>query len=159
LPKYFQGFDVKQFVYAAISSFAFCAMAVGPAVAQAEVLLLGSSQIHFTQISKTKLRDLYTGQSQTVGKAPVLVIDRHQEFDKREGFISNMLGFTSEEFVTVQRLLECIGISKAPTVARDGKHMIELLANNPNALGYVTREELALNAGSSKFKFIKVLSE
>jgi hypothetical protein len=159
LPKHFQGFDVKQFLYAAISGLALCVMAVVPDVARADVLLVGSSQIHFTQISKTKLRDLYTGQSQTVGKSPVLVIDRHHEFDQREGFISNMLGFTSEEFVTVQRLLECIGISKAPTVARDGKHMIELLASNPNALGYVTRDELAQNAGQSKFKLIKVLAE
>ena len=159
MPKYFQGFDVKQFVCATIYSLALCAMAASPGVAQAEVLLIGSGQIHFSQISKTKLRDLYTGQSQSVGNASVLVIDRHPEFDQREGFISNMLGFTGEEFLTVQRLLECIGISKAPTVARDGKHMIELLANNPNALGYVTRDELIQNAGRAKLKFIKVLAE
>lgn len=159
MPKYFQGFDVKQFVRAAIYSLALCATVVMPGVAWAEVLLIGSSQIHFTQISKTKLRDLYTGQSQTVGNSAVLVIDRDREFDHKERFISSTLGFTSEEFLTVQRLLECIGISKAPTVARDGKHMIELLANNPNALGYVTREELTHNAGRLKFKHIKVLAE
>lgn len=159
MPKHFQGFDVKQFVCAAIYGLALCAMAVVPGVAQAEILLIGSSQIHFNQISKTKLRDLYTGQSQTVGRSPVLVIDRHHEFDEREGFISQMLGFSSEEFATVQRLLECIGITKAPTVARDGKHMIELLASNPNALGYITKDELLQNAGHSKFKFIKVLAE
>lgn len=134
-------------------------MAIAPRVAEAEVLLVGSSQIHFTQISKTKLRDLYTGQSQTVGSFDVLVVDRRHEFDQREGFISNTLGFTSEEFSTVQRLLECIGISKAPIVARDGKHLIELLTNNPNALGYITPDELTQNAGRSKFKFIKVLAE
>lgn len=150
---------MKQFVCAAMSGLVLCAAALVSDLARAEVLLVGSSQIHFTQISKTKLRDLYTGQSQTVGKSPVLVIDRHHEFDKRESFISHMLGFTSEEFLTVQRLLECIGISKAPTVARDGKHMIELLAGNPNALGYVTRDELLQNTGHSKFKFIKVLAE
>lgn len=142
-----------------MSGLVLCAAALTSDLARAEVLLVGSSQIHFTQISKTKLRDLYTGQSQTVGKSPVLVIDRHHEFDKRESFISQMLGFTSEEFLTVQRLLECIGISKAPTVARDGKHMIELLDSNPNALGYVTRDELLQNTGHSKFKFIKVLAE
>lgn len=150
---------MKQFVCSAVSGLALCAMAISPVVAQAEILLLGSSQIHFSQISKTKLRDLYTGQSQTVGNFNVLVIDRHHEFDEREGFIANMLGFTSEEFATVQRLLECIGISKTPTVAQDGKHMIELLANNPNALGYVTREEFLHNTGRSKLKFIKVLAE
>lgn len=150
---------MKQFVCATISSLALCAMAVGPGAAQAEVLLIGSGQIHFNQISKTKLRDLYTGQSQSVGDSAVLVIDRRDDFDQKEGFISNTLGFTSEEFLTVQRLLECIGISKAPTVARDGKHTIELLANNPNALGYVTRDELVHNAGRAKLKFIKVLAE
>ena len=142
-----------------MSGLVLCAAALASDLARAEVLLVGSSQIHFTQISKTKLRDLYTGQSQTVGKSPVLVIDRHHEFDTRESYISHMLGFTSEEFLTVQRLLECIGISKAPTVARDGKHMIELLDSNPNALGYVTRDELLQNTGHSKFKFIKVLAE
>lgn len=87
------------------------------------------------------------------------MIDRNQEFEYKNRFISSTLGFTSEEFLTVQRLLECIGISKAPTVARDGKHAIELLANNPNALGYVSKEEFENNAGRMKFKLIKVLAE
>nr|WP_294885925.1 hypothetical protein [uncultured Limnobacter sp.] len=126
---------------------------------QAEVVLVGSSNIHFSEISKTKLRDLYTGQSQAVGDSTVLVIDRDDEFGERSRFISGTLGFTTEEFRTVQRLLECIGISKAPTVARDSQHMVELLANNPNALGYLTRKELQGNPTRSKLKLIKVLAE
>ena len=126
---------------------------------QAEVVLVGSSSIHFNEISKTKLRDLYTGQSQAVGDTAVLVIDRDDAFGERSRFISGTLGFTTEEFRTVQRLLECIGISKAPTVARDSQHMVDLLANNPNALGYLTRKELQGSAARSKLKFIKVLAE
>ncbi|MEK9816507.1 MAG: hypothetical protein VW447_05250 [Limnobacter sp.] len=126
---------------------------------QAEVVLVGSSNIHFSEISKTKLRDLYTGQSQAVGDSTVLVIDRDDEFGERSRFISGTLGFTTEEFRTVQRLLECIGISKAPTVARNSQHMVELLANNPNALGYLTRKELQDNPTRSKLKLIKVLAE
>ncbi|MGV3467929.1 hypothetical protein [Limnobacter sp.] len=126
---------------------------------QAEVVLVGSSNIHFSEISKTKLRDLYTGQSQAVGDSTVLVIDRDDEFGERSRFISGTLGFTTEEFRTVQRLLECIGISKAPTVARNSQHMVELLANNPNALGYLTRKELQGNPTRSKLKLIKVLAE
>ncbi len=134
-------------------------MVGAPGVAQAEVVLVGSSNIHFSEISKTKLRDLYTGQSQAVGDSTVLVIDRDDEFGERSRFISGTLGFTTEEFRTVQRLLECIGISKAPTVARDSQHMVELLANNPNALGYLTRKELQGNPTRSKLKLIKVLAE
>ncbi|MBN4836498.1 hypothetical protein H4F76_25570, partial [Enterobacter hormaechei] len=52
-----------------------------------------------------------------------------------------------------------IGISKAPTVARNSQHMVELLANNPNALGYLTRKELQDNPTRSKLKLIKVLAE
>ena len=126
---------------------------------QAEVVLVGSSNIHFNEISKTKLRDLYTGQSQAVGDSTVLVIDRDDEFGERSRFISGTLGFTTEEFRTVQRLLECIGISKAPTVARNSQHMVELLANNPNALGYLTRKELQGNPTRSRLKLIKVLAE
>ena len=55
-------------------------MVGAPGVAQAEVVLVGSSNIHFSEISKTKLRDLYTGQSQAVGDSTVLVIDRDDEF-------------------------------------------------------------------------------
>lgn len=134
-------------------------MVGAPGVVQAEVVLVGSSNIHFSEISKTKLRDLYTGQSQAVGDSTVLVIDRDDEFGERSRFISGTLGFTTEEFRTVQRLLECIGISKAPTVARDSQHMVELLANNPNALGYLTRKELQGNPTRSKLKLIKVLAE
>lgn len=134
-------------------------MVGAPGVVQAEVVLVGSSNIHFSEISKTKLRDLYTGQSQAVGDSTVLVIDRDNEFGERSRFISGTLGFTTEEFRTVQRLLECIGISKAPTVARDSQHMVELLANNPNALGYLTRKELQGNPTRSKLKLIKVLAE
>ncbi|WP_341710456.1 hypothetical protein [Limnobacter sp.] len=134
-------------------------MVGAPGVVQAEVVLVGSSNIHFNEISKTKLRDLYTGQSQAVGDSTVLVIDRDDEFGERSRFISGTLGFTTEEFRTVQRLLECIGISKAPTVARNSQHMVELLANNPNALGYLTRKELQGNPTRSKLKLIKVLAE
>ena len=134
-------------------------MVGAPGVARADVVLVGSSSIHFNEISKTKLRDLYTGQSQAVGNSTVLVIDRDDAFAERSRFISGTLGFTTEEFRTVQRLLECIGISKAPTVARDTQHMINLLANNPNALGYLSQKELQGHATRSKLKFIKVLAK
>jgi len=150
---------VKHFSHFVITSLVLLTMVGAPGVAQAEVVLVGSSNIHFNEISKTKLRDLYTGQSQAVGDSAVLVIDRDDEFGERSRFISGTLGFTTEEFRTVQRLLECIGISKAPTVARDSQHMVELLANNPNALGYLTRKELQGNPTRSKLKLIKVLAE
>lgn len=151
---------MKFSLYSVIACLAFLTMAGTPAMAFAEVLLVGSSNIHFHEISKTKLRDLYTGQSQSVGDAAVLVVDRDNEFGEKSRFVSTTLGFTTEEFRTVRRLLECIGISKAPTVARDSKHMIELLASNPNALGYLTRQELQNhNLGKFKLKLIKVLAE
>jgi hypothetical protein len=150
---------VKHFSHFVITSLVLLTMVGAPGVAKAEVVLVGSSNIHFNEISKTKLRDLYTGQSQAVGDSAVLVIDRDDEFGERSRFISGTLGFTTEEFRTVQRLLECIGISKAPTVARDSQHMVELLANNPNALGYLTRKELQGNPTRSKLKLIKVLAE
>jgi ABC-type phosphate transport system substrate-binding protein len=150
---------VKHFLHSMITSLALLTMVGAPGVVQAEVVLVGSSSIHFNEISKTKLRDLYTGQSQAVGDTAVLVIDRDDAFGERSRFISGTLGFTTEEFRTVQRLLECIGISKAPTVARDSQHMVDLLANNPNALGYLTRKELQGSAARSKLKFIKVLAE
>lgn len=150
---------MKHFLHSMITSLALLTMVGAPGVVQAEVVLVGSSSIHFNEISKTKLRDLYTGQSQAVGDTAVLVIDRDDAFGERSRFISGTLGFTTEEFRTVQRLLECIGISKAPTVARDSQHMVDLLANNPNALGYLTRKELQGSAARSKLKFIKVLPE
>ncbi len=150
---------MKHFLHSVITSLALLTMVGAPGVVQAEVVLVGSSNIHFSEISKTKLRDLYTGQSQAVGDSTVLVIDRDDEFGERSRFISGTLGFTTEEFRTVQRLLECIGISKAPTVARNSQHMVELLANNPNALGYLTRKELQDNPTRSKLKLIKVLAE
>mgnify|MGYP002028964941 FL=1 len=150
---------MKHFLHSMITSLALLTMVGAPGVVQAEVVLVGSSSIHFNEISKTKLRDLYTGQSQAVGDTAVLVIDRDDAFGERSRFISGTLGFTTEEFRTVQRLLECIGISKAPTVARDSQHMVDLLANNPNALGYLTRKELQGSTARSKLKFIKVLAE
>jgi len=157
--KHIQGFDVKQFARAVLASLAIVALASAPGVLHAEVVLVGSNQIPFNKISKTKLRDLFTGQSQTVGDAKVLVIDREEGFEEREYFIFTTLGFTAEEFQTVQRLLECIGVSKAPTVANDSHHMIEMLSNNPNALGYLSRQELQNNAQGLKLRQIKVLAE
>lgn len=150
---------MKHFLHSVITSLALLTMVGTPGVARADVVLVGSSNIHFNEISKTKLRDLYTGQSQAVGNSTVLVIDRDDAFAERSRFISGTLGFTTEEFRTVQRLLECIGISKAPTVARDTQHMINLLANNPNALGYLSQKELQGQATKSKLTFIKVLAE
>lgn len=150
---------MKQFVQAVMTCLTLGVMVATPVVAQAEVVLVGSKQIPFVQISKTKLRDLYTGQSQTVGSTQVLVLDREEEFEQREQFIFKTLGFTGEEFATVQRLMECIGISKPPTVANNGQHMVDLLLNNSNALGYLSREELGNHPLGFKLRHIKVLAE
>jgi hypothetical protein len=151
---------VRFFLHSVVTCLAFFATVGAQGMARAEVVLVASSGIHFNEISKTKLRDLYTGQRQEVNDATVLVIDRNDEFGERNLFISNTLGFTAEEFRTVQRLLECIGVSKAPTVARNSQHMVQLLAGNSNALGYVTRKEFQdHNLVKSKLKLIKVLAE
>ena len=55
---------MKHFLHSVITSLALLTMVGAPGVANAEVVLVGSSSIHFNEISKTKLRDLYTGQSQ-----------------------------------------------------------------------------------------------
>ncbi|MCE2744398.1 MAG: substrate-binding domain-containing protein [Burkholderiales bacterium] len=151
---------MRFFLHSVIACLVLFATAGAQGVARAEVVLVASSGIHFNEISKTKLRDLYTGQKQEVNDSTVLVIDRNDEFGERNLFISNTLGFTIEEFRTVQRLLECIGVSKAPTIARSSQHMVELLTGNPNALGYLTRKEFqAHNLMKSKLKTIKILAE
>ena len=140
-------------------SLAFFAMANGASANKEEIILVGSNQIHFHEISKTKLRDLFTGQSQAVNNKQVLVIDRPEEFQEKNLFIHGVLGFTVEEFHTVQRLLECVGISKAPTIAINHEQMIEMLENNPNALGYLTQKEVTDHLQFSKLRRIKVLAE
>ena len=140
-------------------SFTFWAKTTAFGANPAEVILVGSNQIHFDEISKTKLRDLYTGQSQTVDNKQVLVIDRQEEFQEKTQFVHGVLGFTIEEYQTVQRLLECVGISKAPAVASSSEQMIEILTNNPNALGYLTQKEVNNHTKFSTLRRIKVLAE
>ncbi|HEX4842088.1 MAG TPA: hypothetical protein VFV57_00325 [Limnobacter sp.] len=132
---------------------------LSPGLAVADVVLVGSNGLPFVEISKTKLRDLYTGQSQQVGETAVLVIDRDEQFGERSHFIYNTLGFTTEEFSTVQRLLECIGVSKTPMVAKSPGQMIEMITRNPNALGYLSKKELAELPTQTKLRQIRVLPQ
>lgn len=114
---------------------------INPTQARAEIMLVGSVNMPFDEITITKLRDLYTGQSQEVGKSKVMVLDRNNSLSERSAFIHDTLGFSSEELRTVQRLLECIGISKAPTVVASNQEMIGIINNHDNALGYMTKQE------------------
>ena len=138
-----------------------CCLILGHSHVRAEIILVGSTTVPFDEISVTKLRDLYTGQSQNVGAATVLVLDRNNSLPERSTFIHDTLGFTSEELKTVQRLLECIGISKAPTVVSNNQELITILNNNPNALGYMTKQEwLASDPKSlAKIRKIRILSK
>ena len=138
-----------------------CCLALAHTHVRAEIMLVGSMNVPFDEITITKLRDLYTGQSQDVGAAKVLVLDRNNSLSERSAFIHDTLGFSSEELKTVQRLLECIGISKAPTVVSSNQELIAILNNNPNALGYMTKQEWLNSEPKSlaKIRKIRILAQ
>lgn len=155
----FKGYVVRTLSRIAMPALLAMAALGVPAWANAEVVLVGSTTLPFGEISKTKLRDLYTGQSQTVGEAQVMVIDREDQFGERSQFIYNTLGFSTDEFTTVQRLLECIGGAKTPPVAKSASQMLDMLNRNPNALGYLSKKELADLPAQIKLRQIRILPQ
>ncbi|MCQ8895639.1 hypothetical protein NQT62_04175 [Limnobacter humi] len=131
-----------------------------PRVGHADVVVVGSTQLPISQISVTNLRDLYTGRTRQLGALPVTVIDRNDDSPDRGQFISKTLGFSPEEFHTVQRVVEYIGKpDNPPKVARTRLQMLEMVANSSNALGYVSKKEFAELSRQWRIKEIRITPE
>ncbi|HEY1059765.1 MAG TPA: hypothetical protein VGE55_13630 [Limnobacter sp.] len=131
-----------------------------PRVGHADMVVVGSSQLPISQISVTNLRDLYTGRTHQLGSLPVSVVDRNNDSPDRNQFIAKTLGFSPEEFHTVQRVVEYIGKSNSPArVANSRQQMLQMVADSPNALGYVSKKEFAELARQWRVKEIRITPE
>ncbi len=126
---------MKRFVYLVLL---LCAASV--VHAQAQVLVIVNPATKASSVSKNELRDIFTGASQDLGDgshvAPVLL----KQGAAHEQFLTAYLGKNDAALRACWRSLVFSGQATLPKSLDSEAAMVEYVARNPGAIGYVRKE-------------------
>ncbi len=106
--------------------------------AYAEVVVVVSSQNPVETLSQTELADIYLGRAQRwPGGETVVPIDQTESAPAYEEFYSEYLGRSPAQIKAHWSKLIFTGRGRPPRNVEDSEAMAELIADNPNAIGYI----------------------
>lgn len=109
--------------------------------AYAEVVVVVSKQNPVDTLSRTELTDIYLGRAQRWPNGePVVPIDQTESAPAYEGFYSEYLERSPAQIKAHWSKLIFTGRGRPPRSVGDGEAMAEIIADNPNAIGYIDSE-------------------
>jgi len=108
--------------------------------ARAQVVVIVNPATKASAVSKSELRDVFTGASQNLGDgsrvAPVLL----KQGTAHEEFLSAYLGKNDAALRACWRSLVFSGQATLPKTLDSEVAMVDYVAHNPGAIGYVRKE-------------------
>jgi len=108
--------------------------------ARAQVVVIVNPATKASAVSKSELRDVFTGASQNLGDgsrvAPVLL----KQGAAHEEFLSAYLGKNDAALRACWRSLVFSGQATLPKTLDSEVAMVDYVAHNPGAIGYVRKE-------------------
>lgn len=109
--------------------------------AHAEVVVVVSSQNPVETLSRTELTDIYLGRAQRWPNGePVVPIDQNERVPAYEEFYRQYLERSPAQVKAHWSKLIFTGRGRPPRNVENGEAMAELIADNPNAIGYIDSE-------------------
>lgn len=124
-------------VSAIICLLVFC-FAFSPVLA--DVVVVVSKESPLTSLDRTELADIYLGRlSRLPNGEPVVPIDQEEGSAARDEFYSGYLGRSPVQIKSHWSKLIFTGRGHPPRSASSGLAVAELVAEDPNAIGYIDR--------------------
>lgn len=107
-------------------------------VAHAEIVVVVSKQNPVDTLSRTELTDIYLGRAQRWPDGETVVpIDQTESAPAYKEFYSEYLERSPAQIKAHWSKLIFTGRGRPPRNVENGETMAELIADNPNAIGYI----------------------
>jgi ABC-type phosphate transport system substrate-binding protein len=118
--------------------------------AQAQVVIVANPSVKAADVSKADLRDVFTGASTSLKDGSHVVPILLKQGSAHDGFLSEFIGKSDSAFRASWRSLVFSGQGAMPKSVDSDAAMIEFVAHNAGAIGYIAK--------SSPHEGVKVLS-
>lgn len=128
--------------------FLFCVAMISSASAQT---IVANPAVKGSEISKTDLRDIFSGSSSTFKDGSHAVPVTLKTGAIHEEFLKTYVGKTDSGFRAAWRMLVFTGQGSMPKTLDSDAQVIEYVASTPGAIGYVARA-----SASDKVKILAV---
>lgn len=127
--------------FSAISClFLFC-LGFSPAFGEAVVVVSEESPLR--SLDRAELADIYLGRlSRLPNGEPVVPIDQEEGSAARDEFYSEYLGRSPAQIKSHWSKLIFTGRGHPPRSVASGPAVVEVLTENPNAIGYIDRDHV-----------------
>lgn len=118
-----------------------CALCV--AVASAEVVIVVSTDSRLETLSRTQLTDIYLGRLNRLASGEAIVpVDQSDRSPTHEVFYRQYIGQTPAQIRAHWSRLIFTGRGQPPRTVQDDSAMADLVATNPNAIGYLDMDHV-----------------
>lgn len=118
-------------------------LSLGLSPVLADVVVIVSSQSPVTMLTRAQLADIYLGRLNRLPEGgSVVPVDQKEGSDLRAEFYSEYLGQSPAQIKAHWSKLIFTGRGQPPRSVADGSAMIDLIAANPAAVGYVDPEHV-----------------
>ena len=128
-----------------VLSFIGCALALSFAAgtACADVVVVVSQQNPLTSLSRAQLADIHLGRLNRFPHGGTVVpIDQREGTEVRNAFYSDYLGQSPAQIKAHWSKLIFTGRGQPPRSVEDGAAMVEFIAENPRAIGYIDPDQV-----------------
>lgn len=105
--------------------------------AHAQLVVIANPSVKAMEISKSELRDVFTGSSSTVGGTHVTPV--LQSGSLQDEFLNHYIGKSSTAFRATWRGLVFSGQNAMPHTLDSDAAVVEYVAHTPGAIGYIER--------------------
>lgn len=114
--------------------------------ASAEVVIVVSTDSPITSLSRAELTDIYTGRMNSLSSGQKIVpIDQKENSSAYSEFYRDYLEYTVAQIKVHWSKLIFSGRGQPPRTVADEKGMAEFVAEHPNAIGYLSADQVNNN--------------
>lgn len=115
---------------------------ISAACAQAELVVIVNPSSPLTSISEDDVQQMFLGKKKDLGSGLLLPLDQPEGSDSRNHFYSEIIKKTEIQLKSYWSRLIFTGKGQAPQVIGEDADIINMIATNPNLIGYINAANL-----------------
>lgn len=107
-----------------------------------EAIVISNSNV--PALDKKTIAKIYTGKIITLDNVTVIPVDR-SDMNLKNRFLQNYLDMDNDKYIAYWTVRHYIGKGVAPREIDSARKLIDFIAGNEGAIGYITQQELDNN--------------
>lgn len=112
-------------------------------LADAEVVVVAGASSPLSALSKQEVSNIYLGKTRALPNGQeAMPLDLPEDQEARVEFLNAITGKTEVQYKAYWARMVFSGAGRPPKLAANASKTKALLANNPNAIGYISKDDL-----------------